>query len=202
VGCAFFGVISELWQFPVSEPGSRQPPVTPAVGTLKRPMQSRNYMQNNVELKKYTISVLVLFLSILILVSSNPDFSSTGLLDKLMVVDIKFYESEGWGMLPDSRVYEKKFYKDATRYIAYEVDLHYPASRRRIDFTVHTVYLKPDGSLFQEWDCQYSIVPNQTQSFLSGGSGWSEPGAWERGQYSAVFYINNYEIGRESFTIE
>ena len=159
-------------------------------------------MQDNVELKKYTITVLVLFLSILILVSSNPEVSSTGLLDKLMVADIKFYESERPGMLPDSRVYENKFYKDTTRYIAYEVDLHYPVSRQRIDFTVHTVYLKPDGSLFQEWDCQYSIGPDQTQSFLSGGSGWSEPGAWERGQYSAVFYINNYEIGRESFTIE
>jgi len=159
-------------------------------------------MQNSVELRRYIITVLVLFLSVLLLVSSSPEVSSTGLLDELVVADIKFYESEGREMSLDSRVYENKFYKDTARYIAYEVDLHYPVSGQRIDFTVHTVYLKPDGSLFQEWDCQYSIGPDQTQSFLTGGSGWSEPGAWERGQYSAVFYINNYEIGRESFTIE
>jgi hypothetical protein len=30
--CAFFGVVSELWQFPVCKPVSPQPPVTQAVG--------------------------------------------------------------------------------------------------------------------------------------------------------------------------
>jgi hypothetical protein len=29
---AFFGVVSELWQFPVFNPCSPQPPLTPAVG--------------------------------------------------------------------------------------------------------------------------------------------------------------------------
>jgi len=159
-------------------------------------------MQNIVELRRYIVTILVLFLGAFLLVSSRREVLSTGVLNELMVADIKFYESEGKDMPPDSRVYENKFYKNTARYIAYEVDLQYPMSGRKIDFTVHTVYLKPDGSLFQEWDCQYSIGADQKQSFLNGGSGWSEPGAWERGQYSAVFYINNYEIGREAFTIE
>jgi hypothetical protein len=30
--CAFFGSYSELWQFSASEPFSREPPVTQAVG--------------------------------------------------------------------------------------------------------------------------------------------------------------------------
>jgi hypothetical protein len=117
------------------------------------------------------------------------------LLSNINVTGIKFYEIEGREMFQAPRIYENKF-------IAYEVNLHYPASGQRIDFEIHTVYLNPDGSLFQEWDCPSFIEPGRTQSFLTGASGWSEPGAWGKGQYTAVFYINNYEIGRESFTIE
>jgi hypothetical protein len=36
VGCAFFRAVSELWRFPVSRVGSRQPPVTHTVGLHTR----------------------------------------------------------------------------------------------------------------------------------------------------------------------
>jgi hypothetical protein len=129
---------------------------------------------------------------------SLPVFSNLG----ARVQSLRFFES-GKGEGPsDQQVYPTVFYKGTARYINWRLDLEHPAPDRAIDFTIHTVYRRADGSVLAEFDQSTYILDGWTSSYHAAGWGGETPGSWEAGGYTVVLYIDNIEIARAAFVIE
>lgn len=132
-----------------------------------------------------------------------PTMSSLDFVDSIgsYAQDMRFYESDTNGTPYEQRVYSTSFKSETARYIWWELVITHPPTGQRIDFIIHAVYYKPDGSIFYERDMNTYEEPDWTSSYLYSGAGWDQPGNWEKGTYTVVLYVNNIEIARASFQI-
>lgn len=117
------------------------------------------------------------------------------------VVSLKFFES-GYDMPAlGQRVYDSQFDGKTSRFIDWEIFLVGPAPGQRVDFSVHSVYLRSDGSVYAEFDDSASLTPDWSGLISAGGWGSKEPGSWSNGTYTVVLSIEGNEITRGSFTV-
>ncbi|MBN1538229.1 MAG: hypothetical protein JW908_15935 [Anaerolineales bacterium] len=133
-----------------------------------------------------------------------PTKSSFDFLESIpsYIQSMRFYENDAQLTPYDQRVYAITFNSTIARYIKWELKLDHRQPGQRIDFIIHSVYYKADGSIFFEEDSDHFVESDWTSSTQSRGVGWDEAGNWEKGKYTVVLYINNIEIARESFLIQ
>jgi hypothetical protein len=74
---------------------------------------------------------------------------------------------------------------------------------------LHADYYDAAGNLINQTEVDVTAKPNNEGEYISSGMGWeSDSGTsqeqtnWEKGTYTVVLYVNNVEIGRESFNIQ
>ena len=117
------------------------------------------------------------------------------------VQDLRFYECDINGTPYEQRAYSTSFKSETARYIMWELDIKHPLTGQHIDFIIHAIYYKPDGSIFYEQYMNAYEDPDYNSTWYTSGTGWDQPENWEKGTYTVVLYFNNIEIARASFQI-
>ena len=118
------------------------------------------------------------------------------------VQDFRFFESGEGDLALDQRFYTTSFDSKTARYINWELNLDYPQPGQRIDFIIHTVWYKSDGSIDFKQDTNTHVESDWAGSYHCNGIGWDQEGNWEKDIYTVVLYINSIEIARASFQVK
>lgn len=117
------------------------------------------------------------------------------------VTEVKFYEGGTNGVPYKLRVYSNRFASTQSRFIFWELHLGHPASGRRVDFTIETVWYNPDGSVFTRQTKPTFLEPDWKTSWHVYGSGWDTPGNWKLGNYRVDLIVKGKIVASRSFEI-
>lgn len=117
------------------------------------------------------------------------------------VQDLRFYESGDSYVPIDQRAYSTSFNSETTRYVNWELNLDHQQAGQRINFIIHAVYYKSNGTTFHEQDFATYVESDWPGSYHNSGLGWREGGNWEKGAYTVVLYVSNVEVARASFQV-
>ncbi len=77
----------------------------------------------------------------------------------------------------------------------------FPTPGRAVDFGIDTVYHRNDGSILVQQRTAATIQTDWTSSRHTVGSGWSDPGEWAAGRYSAELSIDGELVATTWFEI-
>jgi hypothetical protein len=100
------------------------------------------------------------------------------------------------------RAYIKRFPRASSRYIYWQLDLEHPQPRnRRLDFSIVSVFNKPDGSPLGKPILDVGIEPDWSWSQWWIGWGWEAPGNWPVGVYNVDIYVLGQKAASNSFEI-
>ena len=114
---------------------------------------------------------------------------------------VRFFETPSEIVPYDQRLYSWSFDRSATRYIAWELKLAYPAPGRRIDFVVNAVYSHSDGSVFARQTTNAYLLGQWTWSTHSRGERPRNHGNWLVDSYRVILYIDDEEVASGEFTV-
>ena len=117
------------------------------------------------------------------------------------VVGLKFFESPFDIVKYGSRVYSNYFSRSTARYILWELNGHYPAPGRRIDFVIDYVIYQSDGAVFGQTSLNTYVQPDWKGSFHTHGWGWSEAENWPIDTYRLELSVEGQLIARGFFTV-
>ena len=117
------------------------------------------------------------------------------------ITSLRFFESPFDGVTRERRVYSLEFPRSTTRLVNWELSLAFPTPGRAVDFGIDTVYHRDDGSILVQQSTAVTIQPDWTSSRHTVGSGWSDPGEWAAGRYSAELSIDGQLVATAWFEI-
>lgn len=121
--------------------------------------------------------------------------------DSIVIEKLLFFEKGREDLPLSQRKYEFQFDQSTTRYIAWELQLKYPAQSKPKPFVIEAVFYdlneKEIGRLQQEATAEVGKV----RSTHSRGWGWPEAGYWTPGRYRVAFFVSKRLLGEKSFEI-
>jgi hypothetical protein len=121
------------------------------------------------------------------------------------VNSLQFFESGNEVPPYGQRAYEHRFAKSKTRLINWELLLDWeatPSTQKPVtDFTIKSIWYRPDGSVLTRQPKEAHRDPDWTQSYHLLGYGWETPGNWEPGSYRVDLYIEGNKVASGSFEI-
>jgi hypothetical protein len=136
--------------------------------------------------------------------TETPTYSPVNFLSSInaKIVSVKFFETSKDVLPLSERVYSTSFKQETTRFINWQLELELPPLGRRVDYVIHAIYYKSDGSIFWEQDSKLYILADWDNPILTKGAGSDNADVWTRDTYTVVLYIDNVEIARGTFAIE
>ena len=117
------------------------------------------------------------------------------------VLDLRFYERGAGPTSRDERIYTNVFSKLSTRYISWELNLAYPRQPQETDFTIESVYYRPNGSIFFRNVTKKYIGEGWSNSWHTSGLGWERPGNWRNGTYRVELFIEEQLVASGEFHV-
>ncbi|MBN1545186.1 MAG: zinc-ribbon domain-containing protein [Syntrophaceae bacterium] len=117
------------------------------------------------------------------------------------VTSVRFFESDYTVPPKPQRIYKRDFSTYKTRYINWELNLKFPAVKKRTDFGIHAVWYRPDGSVHFKETMKAYVDSGWKNSWHVSGLGNKVPGSWRPGRYKIVFSVDNRKIASGTFTI-
>ena len=118
------------------------------------------------------------------------------------VASLSFFE-DGKDLSPlGQRNYTSVIDGSTARYIAWELTFDREQSGQRVDFSIDSIYYRPDGSELDRFTSTSYFEADWTSMITTEGWGWDNPGNWTPGVYHVEFYILDQKIYEGSFTVK
>ncbi|MEQ9617720.1 MAG: tetratricopeptide repeat protein [Deltaproteobacteria bacterium] len=114
------------------------------------------------------------------------------------ITQLRFFESNS---STQEKVYTNRFPQSKAKYLSWELLLKHPAPPQKIDFKIHAIYYKPDGSILTEQIVDAFLPPHQTYSSWNEGFGEKYGGKWHEGDYTVELFVDEIEITSGAFSI-
>jgi hypothetical protein len=115
---------------------------------------------------------------------------------------LRFFPSESEVSPKDRRTYFLQFSRGRVWYINWELNLVFPRKDSRVNFTIHEVWAKPDGSIDHESNFAAYVEGGWSYSYYNAGWGRTGGGGWqELGTYRVDLFVENRKIAGGNFEI-
>ncbi len=123
-------------------------------------------------------------------------------IDAKIAHPLRFFASEGEVPAKDRRSYYGQFSRSRIWYINWELNLLFPAKGSRLNFTIHEVWTKPDGSVDHEADFAAYVDGGWVNSYHNNGWGRTGGGGWPGlGTYRVDLFVENRKIVSGTFEV-
>jgi hypothetical protein len=122
------------------------------------------------------------------------------------VTDIRFFEGPPGPMPRGQRVFRTSFDAATARFIAVELEAHYPNPPIHSSVEFACVVRGPaiasaPGPVLGTARDSIAVDPGETYAYFSAGLGWREPGNWRPGKYVATCESRGVRIAEGTFAI-
>jgi len=116
---------------------------------------------------------------------------------------VKFFELGKGNVPPEAqRNYANAFSQPVARYIGWEIEISMSPRSEDLEYTMETVWSKPDGSVLLRQTLPTKVNKDWTGiNQVNGGFGSEDPGTWQPGTYTVDFIVNQNKIASGKFTI-
>lgn len=114
---------------------------------------------------------------------------------------VKLYENTGDKIPKKSRFYKKRFPKNTSQYINWELGLQHTFRKNDREFKIKSIYYDQNNQIIDSFTNDYFINLEWDSSYLDGGWGFLKSGYWEIGKYRVELYILEELIATIKFEI-
>ncbi len=111
-----------------------------------------------------------------------------------------FWEQAPGSPVPsEERMSVSLFNANLSRYIGFNLALHYPAPGVAVKYPVSCRYIKPNGRTIGPIEIEFEVQPTWRRSDKAVARGWDEPGHWMPGTYRVQCSAGEVSLVEKTF---